>query len=224
MKKYLLSPSMIAANFAILGKEMKDVINAGADIIHFDVMDNHYAPNLSVGPMVLKSLRQYGITAPIDVHLMINPVDSIIPEFVKAGANSINFHPETTNHIERTIQLIKQNGCKVGLVFNPTTLLNYLNYIIDKIDIIILMSVNPGFCGQTFIPSTLRKLNEARKLIDQSGYEITLAVDGGITMNNIDKLAEAGANMFIIGSAIFDYSDYQIVINNMRKKLIKTYM
>ncbi|PPI86477.1 ribulose-phosphate 3-epimerase [Candidatus Pantoea edessiphila] len=221
MSKYLVAPSILSANFAKLGEETTNVLNAGGDVIHFDVMDNHYVPNLTIGPMVLKSLRDYGIAAPIDVHLMVKPVDDLIPEFARVGANYITFHPETSEHVDRTLQIIKENGCKAGLVFNPTTSLNYLDYIMDKLDIILIMSVNPGFSNQSFIPSTLDKLIDARKRIDQSGYNIILEIDGGIKIDNIRKAAEFGANMFVIGSAIFSSNNYKKIINSMRNEIEK---
>ncbi|PPI88534.1 ribulose-phosphate 3-epimerase [Candidatus Pantoea edessiphila] len=221
MKKYLLAPSILSADFARLGEDILKVLNSGADIIHFDVMDNHYVPNLTIGPMVLKSLRDYGISAPIDVHLMIKPVDALIPVFAKVGSNYITFHPETSENIDRTIQIIKENGCKAGLVFNPTTVLNYLDYVMDKLDIILLMSVNPGFSGQSFIPNTLEKLREVRQRIDNSGYDIILEVDGGIKIDNIGEIAKAGADMFVIGSAIFNNNNYKKVIDNMRQEIEK---
>ena len=194
---------------------------AGADVVHFDVMDNHYVPNLTIGPMVLKSLRNYGITAPIDVHLMVKPVDRIVPDFAAAGASIITFHPEASDHVDRTLQLIKEHGCKAGLVFNPATPLSYLDYVMDKLDVILLMSVNPGFGGQSFIPQTLDKLREVRRRIDESGYDIRLEVDGGVKVNNIGEIAAAGADMFVAGSAIFDQPDYRKVIDEMRSELAK---
>ena len=194
---------------------------AGADVVHFDVMDNHYVPNLTIGPMVLKSLRNYGITAPIDVHLMVKPVDRIIPDFAEAGASIITFHPEASEHVDRSLQLIKEHGCKAGLVFNPATPLSYLDYVMDKLDVILLMSVNPGFGGQSFIPQTLDKLREVRQRIDASGYDIRLEVDGGVKASNIGEIAAAGADMFVAGSAIFGQPDYKQVIDQMRSELAK---
>lgn len=219
LPKYLIAPSILSADFARLGEDVDRVLAAGADVVHFDVMDNHYVPNLTIGPMVCKALRDYGITAPIDVHLMVKPVDSLIPQFAEAGASIITFHPEASEHIDRTLQLIKDHGCQAGLVFNPATSLSYLEHVIDKLDVILLMSVNPGFGGQSFIPHTLEKLRQARKIIDDSGRAIRLEVDGGIKVDNIGAAAQAGADMFVAGSAIFNQPDYKTVVDQMRDKL-----
>ena len=219
MLPYLIAPSILSADFARLGSEVENVLAAGADVVHFDVMDNHYVPNLTIGPMVCKALRNYGITAPIDVHLMVEPVDSLVPQFAEAGASIITFHPEASRHIDRTLQLIKSHGCQAGLVCNPATPLSYLNYVLDKLDVILLMSVNPGFGGQKFIPATLDKLVQVRKMIDASGLPIRLEVDGGVTIDNIGDIAAAGADMFVAGSAIFNSADYQQTINTMRQTL-----
>ncbi|QOL16226.1 ribulose-phosphate 3-epimerase [Dickeya dianthicola] len=219
MKPFLIAPSILSADFARLGEDTAHVLAAGADVVHFDVMDNHYVPNLTIGPLVLKSLRNYGITAPVDVHLMVKPVDRLIPDFADAGASFITFHPEASEHVDRTLQLIKDHGCKAGLVFNPATALSYLDYVMDKLDIILLMSVNPGFGGQSFIPSTLDKLRQVRQRIDESGYDIRLEVDGGVKVENIAQIAAAGADMFVAGSAIFGQPDYRAVIERMRQEL-----
>ena len=219
MRDFQIAPSILAADFARLGADVEAVLEAGADIVHFDVMDNHYVPNLSVGPMVCKALRDYGIQAPIDVHLMVQPVDALVGMFADAGATYITFHPDASTHVDRTLQLIRDAGCKSGLVFNPAASLDSLKYVMDKVDMILLMSVNPGFGGQSFIPSTLDKLREARKLIDASGFDIRLEVDGGVGPANIAAAAEAGADTFVAGSAIFGKPDYKAVIDSMREAL-----
>ncbi len=212
----VIAPSILSANFAKLGEEVDAVIDSGADWIHFDVMDNHYVPNLTIGPMVLKALRDYGITAPMDVHLMVEPVDRIVPDFAAAGATSISFHPEAIRHVDRTLSLIREHGCKAGLVFNPATSLDWLDYVLDKVDVVLVMSVNPGFGGQSFIPSALEKLRRARAIIDRSGRPIRLEVDGGVKTDNIGDIARAGADTFVAGSAIFGETDYRKVIAAMR--------
>jgi len=218
---YQIAPSILSADFARLGEEVVNVLDAGADVVHFDVMDNHYVPNLTIGPLVCEALRNHGVTAPIDVHLMVKPVDRIIPDFAKAGASYITFHPEASDHVDRSLQLIRDEGCKSGLVFNPATSLDYLRYVLDKVDMVLLMSVNPGFGGQSFIPSTLDKLKEARKIIDASGRDIRLEVDGGVKIDNIREIAAAGADMFVAGSAIFNTDDYKTTIDAMRSELAK---
>lgn len=219
MKSYKIAPSILSADFARLGEDVEKVLAAGADMVHFDVMDNHYVPNLTIGPMVCQALRDYGITAPIDVHLMVKPVDRIIPDFAKAGASIITFHPEGSEHIDRSLQLIKDNGCQAGLVINPATGLHHLDHVMDKLDMILLMSVNPGYGGQSFIPNTLSKLREVRSRIDASGLDIRLEVDGGVSAANIGEIAAAGADTFVAGSAIFNQPDYKAVIDKMRAEL-----
>ena len=219
MADYLIAPSILSANFARLGEEVDAVLAAGADIVHFDVMDNHYVPNLTIGPMVCTALRKHGVTAPIDVHLMVSPVDQLIGDFAAAGASYITFHPDASTHVDRSLQMIRDAGCKSGLVFNPHLGLDVLKYVLDKVDMVLLMSVNPGFGGQSFIPSTLDKLREARALIDASGLDIRLEVDGGVTPKNIAEIAAAGADTFVAGSAIFNQPDYAAVISDMRAQL-----
>jgi len=227
MRDYLIAPSILSADFARLGEEVNNVLAAGADIVHFDVMDNHYVPNLTIGPLVCEALRKHGVKADIDVHLMVKPVDRIVPDFAKAGATYITFHPEASEHVDRTLQLIKSEGCKAGLVFNPATPLDYLKYVLDKVDMVLLMSVNPGFGGQSFIKSALDKLREARKIIDASGRKIRLEIDGGVKVDNIREIAQAGADTFVAGSAIFgagkdsDPHRYDTVVKAMRSELAK---
>jgi len=219
MADYKIAPSILSADFARLGDEVNAVLDAGADIVHFDVMDNHYVPNLTIGPMVCKALRKHGISAPIDVHLMVKPVDRIIGDFIEAGASYITFHPEASEHIDRSLQMVRDGGCKSGLVFNPATPLHYLDHVMDKVDMILLMSVNPGFGGQKFIPGTLDKLREARQRIDNSGLDIRLEIDGGVGVDNIAQIAAAGADTFVSGSAIFNTPDYKATIDKMRAEL-----
>ena len=219
MSDYIIAPSILSADIARLGQEVDAVLAAGADYIHVDVMDNHYVPNLTFGPVVVRALRDHGVTAPLDVHLMIEPVDRIIPDFAAAGADIITFHPEASRHVDRTLQLIRDNGCRCGLVFNPATPLDHLQYVIDRIDMILIMSVNPGFGGQSFIPAALEKLRAARKIIDASGRNIRLEIDGGVKVENIAEIAGAGADTFVAGSAIFGKDDYAEVIEAMRKEL-----
>ena len=216
-----IAPSILAADFARLGDEVDTVLASGADIVHFDVMDNHYVPNLTIGPLVCDALRSHGVTAPIDVHLMVKPVDRIIPDFAKAGASYITFHPEASEHVDRTIGLIKEQGCKAGLVFNPATSLSYLEHVLDHLDMVLLMSVNPGFGGQSFIPSSLDKLRVVRKMIDDRGLDIRLEIDGGVKVDNIREIAGAGADTFVAGSAIFNTKDYKATIDAMRAELAK---
>jgi len=217
----LIAPSILSADFARLGEDVTAVLKAGADIVHFDVMDNHYVPNLTIGPMLCKALRNYGIEAPIDVHLMVEPVDRIIPDFAEAGATYISFHPEATRHVDRTLGLIREHGCKAGLVFNPATPLDWLDYVLDKVDMVLIMSVNPGFGGQKFIDSSLLKLRRVRKAIDDSGAPVRLEIDGGVKTDNIGKIAAAGADTFVAGSAIFGSDDYEAAISSMRSEIAK---
>jgi len=219
MSDYLIAPSILSADFARLGEEVDAVLAAGADTVHFDVMDNHYVPNLTIGPMVCKALRKHGVTAPIDVHLMVSPVDRLVGDFINAGASWITFHPDASTHVDRTLQMIRDGGCKAGLVFNPAAGLEPLRYVMDKVDVVLLMSVNPGFGGQAFIPATLDKLREARALIDASGRDIRLEIDGGVSAANIAEIARAGADTFVAGSAIFNTGDYAAVIAEMRAQL-----
>jgi ribulose-phosphate 3-epimerase len=221
MADYKIAPSILSADFARLGEEVTNVLDAGADIVHFDVMDNHYVPNLTIGPLVCEALRNHGVTADIDVHLMVKPVDRIIPDFAKAGATYITFHPEASEHIDRSLSLVRDNGCKSGLVFNPATPLDYLKHVIDKVDMILLMSVNPGFGGQSFIPEALPKLREARRIIDDSGRDIRLEIDGGVKVDNIGEIAAAGADTFVAGSAIFGADDYKTTIDAMRAEIAR---
>jgi ribulose-phosphate 3-epimerase len=227
MKDFWIAPSILSADFARLGEEVDNVLKAGADVVHFDVMDNHYVPNLTIGPLVCEALRKHGVKAEIDVHLMVKPVDRIIPDFAKAGASYITFHPEASDHVDRSLQLVRDSGCKSGLVFNPATPLDYLDYVMDKVDMILLMSVNPGFGGQSFIPYVLDKLREVRKRIDESGRDIRLEIDGGVKADNIREIAAAGADTFVAGSAIFsaakasDPNRYDSIVGNLREELAK---
>ena len=221
MSNAIIAPSILSANFAKLGEEVDAVLKAGADWVHFDVMDNHYVPNLTIGPMICEALRKHGVTAPIDVHLMVKPVDRIVPDFAKAGATLISFHPEASEHVHRTIQLIKSTGCQAGLVLNPATPIDVLDYVLEELDLVLLMSVNPGFGGQSFIPSALTKLKQVRQMIDRTGKNIRLEIDGGVKVDNIAEIAAAGADTFVAGSAIFNAPDYQEVIGQMRAEIAK---
>ena len=221
MSKAIIAPSILSANFAKLGEEVDAVLRAGADWVHFDVMDNHYVPNLTIGPMICEALRKHGVTAPIDVHLMVKPVDRIVPDFAKAGATLISFHPEASEHVHRTIQLIKSTGCQAGLVLNPATPIDVLDYVLEELDLVLLMSVNPGFGGQSFIPSALTKLKQVRQMIDRTGKNIRLEIDGGVKVDNIAEIAAAGADTFVAGSAIFNAPNYEEVIGQMRAEIAK---
>ena len=227
MADFKIAPSILSADFARLGEEVDNVIASGADIVHFDVMDNHYVPNLTIGPLVCEALRNHGVTAEIDVHMMVKPVDRIIPDFAKAGASYITFHPEATEHVDRSLAMVREHGCKAGLVFNPATPLSYLDYVMDKVDMILLMSVNPGFGGQSFIPATMDKLRAARKMIDESGYDIRLEIDGGVKVDNIREIAEAGADTFVAGSGIYGFANdsdpnkYDTIVKQFRDELAK---
>lgn len=221
MSNAIIAPSILSANFAKLGEEVDAVLNAGADWVHFDVMDNHYVPNLTIGPMICEALRKHGVTAPIDVHLMVKPVDRIVPDFANAGATLISFHPEASEHVHRTIQLIKSTGCQAGLVLNPATPIDVLDYVLEELDLVLLMSVNPGFGGQSFIPSALTKLKQVRQMIDRTGKNIRLEIDGGVKVENIAEIAAAGADTFVAGSAIFNTPNYEQVIGQMRAEIAK---